>query len=141
MTDLNLVINVGKPEFKDYKVLVNGILSYHAKQGHPRKSELIHIFLKDKNKKVLGGVIFTILWNGMEINSLWVEKSLRKQGWGRKIVEAAEKEGKIRGCTLVYTNTFSWQAPDFYKKLGYKPFGKLDNFPKGSSLTYFYKNL
>ena len=141
MTELDFEITVGRPKLKDYRVLRDGMLSYHAKQGHPRKSELINIFLKDKHKKVFGAVVITVLWNGMEINSLWIDESLRGQGWGRILIEEAEKEGKLRGCNIAYTNTFSWQAPEFYKKMGYKPFGKLDNFPKGFSLTYFYKNL
>lgn len=141
MANINFEITVGRPKFKDYKVLSDGMLLHHDKQGHRRVSEIVNIFLKDNHKKVRGGIIVTILWNGMEINSLWVEESLRKQGWGRKLVAAAEKEGKIRGCTIAYTNTFTWQAPDFYQKLGYKPFGKLDNFPPGNTLTYLYKKL
>ncbi|MBI2032382.1 MAG: GNAT family N-acetyltransferase [Candidatus Levybacteria bacterium] len=79
--------------------------------------------------------------NAIEINSLWVEESLRGKGLGKKLVEAVEKEGKLKGCDIIYTNTFSWQAPEFYKKLGFKPYGKLENFPSGDSLTYFCKNL
>lgn len=141
MTNFNFEVTVGRPKPKDYKVLSDGMLLYYDKHGHRRTSEIINIFLKDNNKKVHGGVVVTVLWNGMEINSLWVEESLRGQGLGRKLVTAAEKEGKARGCTIVYTNTFTWQAPEFYIKLGYMPYGKLDNFPQGYTLTYFYKNL
>lgn len=141
MDDYKYEITVGRPNFKDYKTLSDGMLSYHAKQGHPRTSETVNIFLKDKNKKTVGGIIVTILWNGIEINSLWVKESLRGKGLGKKLVEVGEKEGVKRGCTIIYTNTFTWQAPQFYEKLGYKPYGKLDNFPTGNALTYFYKNL
>ncbi len=141
MVNLNFEITVGRTKPKDYKTLSDGMLLYHAKKGHRRTSEIINIFLKDDHRKVYGGVIATVLWNGMEINSLWVEESLREQGWGRKLVAAIEKEGKARGCTFVYTNTFTWQAPEFYEKLGYKPYGKLEIFPPGNTLTYFYKNL
>ncbi len=110
MPELNFEITVGRPDFKDYKVLTDGMLLYHAQKGHPRRSEEVNIFLKDKYKKVLGGIIITVLWNGMEINSLWVKESLRKQGWGSKLLKAAENEAKIRGCTISYTNTFTWQA-------------------------------
>ena len=141
MSDLNFEITIGRPKLKDYKVLLDGMLHHHAKQGHQRTSEIINIFLKDKTKRVHGGVILTVLWNGIEINSLWVEETLRGRGLGSKLLKAAEKEGKARGCTIIYTNTFSWQAPGFYTKFGYKPYGKLDNFPPGNTLTYFYKNL
>ncbi len=141
MANLDFLITVGRPDFKDYKVLTDGLLKYHAQKGHPRRAEEINIFIKDKYKKVVGGIIITILWNGMEINSLWVEEKLRGQSFGRKLVETAEKEAKIRGCTIAYTNTFTWQAPGFYEKMGYKQFGKLENFPPGNKLTYFYKKL
>lgn len=141
MPDLNFETTVGRPKAKDYKVISDGMLSYHAKRGHVRRSEVINIFLKDKCKKVRGGIIATVLWNGIEINSLWVEESLRDKGLGRKLVAAVEKEGRIRGCNFSYTNTFTWQAPEFYMKLGYKPYGKLRNFPPGSALTYFFKDL
>ena len=116
-------------------------MSHHTRKGHPRKSELFSILIKDQTNRVFGGVIVCFLWNGMEITSLWVDESIRKQGWGRKLMDAVEKEGMKRGCTIAYTNTFSWQAPEFYTKLGYTLYGTLDDFPQGSSLSYFRKNL
>ncbi len=141
MTNLNFEITVGRPVFKDYKVITNGMLLYHDKKGHRRTSEVINIFLKDDKKKVYAGAVATVLWNGIEINSLWVDESLRDKGFGKKLVEMIEDEGKKRNCTICYTNTFTWQAPEFYEKLGYKVYGELKNFPPGNSLTYFYKQL
>lgn len=141
MNDLRFVKIEGELNPEDKKALVEGLLAHHASNGHPRKSELFSILLKDHNDKVFGGVIVSFLWNGMEIQSLWVDESVRKQDWGRKLMQAAEAEAIKRGCTLAYTNTFSWQAPEFYSKLGYTLYGKLDDFPKGNSLSYFYKKL
>jgi ribosomal protein S18 acetylase RimI-like enzyme len=141
MDDLKFVARDGEPNPEDKQVMVDGLLAHHAKNGHPRKSETFSIFLKDQNEKVLGEVIVTFLWNGMAINSLWVDESIRKQGWGRKLMEAVEKEGKVHGCTVAYTDTFPWQAPGFYEKLGYSLYGKLDDFPKGFALSYYSKKL
>jgi len=77
----------------------------------------------------------------MEINSLWVDESARKQGWGKKLMQAAEKEAIKKGCTIAYTNTFSWQCPELYKRLGYTLYGKLENFPKENNLSYYKKDL
>ena len=141
MRNLRLIASEGEPNPEDKKVMVEGMLSHHEKCGHPRKSDVYSVFLKDDNGKVLGCVIVTFLWNGMDINSLWVDESIRRKGWGRKLMQAVEDEAIKRGCTVSYTNTFPWQAPEFYKKLGYELFGKLDDFPIGSSLSYLCKRL
>lgn len=141
MKNLRFVTTKGESNPKDKEVLVEGLLSHHARKGHPRKSELFSIFLKDQHDRVLGGVVVSFLWNGMEIQSLWIDESVRKKGWGRKLIEAAETEAIKKGCTFAYTNTFSWQAPEFYSKLGYTLYGSLEGFPKGNSLRYFRKYL
>lgn len=141
MSDIRLIIKDGEPNSEDKKVLVAGMLSHHANKGHPRKSETFSIFLKYLDDEVLGGIIVCFLWKGMEIQSLWVDESVRKEGWGKKLLEGAEEEAKKRGCTIAYTNTFSWQAPEFYEKFGYTLFGKLEEFPEGNTLKYFYKKL
>ncbi|MBI4972984.1 GNAT family N-acetyltransferase [Candidatus Roizmanbacteria bacterium] len=141
MNDLRFVTHEGEPNQVEMKALIDGLLSHHASKGHPRKSKKFSILLKDKNSCVFGGIIASFLWNGMEINSLWVDEKVRKQGWGKKLMTAVEEEAIKRGCTFAYTNTFSWQAPEFYIKLGYTFYGKLDDFPEGNSLSYYLKKL
>ena len=141
MANLKMIIGEGEPNKEEFATLSSGLLAQHAKSGHPRKSIKFSFFLKDEAEKVWGGVICTCLWNGMEIDSLWVDESMRGQGWGTKLMAAAVTEGKKRGCSFAYTNTFSWQAPEFYKKLGYEIYGTLENFPEGNKLTYYRKGL
>ncbi len=136
MSGLVMVMNDGETGKDELAALSTGLLAHHAKIGYPRKPTKFNIFLKDGEGIFWGGVICTCLWNGMEIDSLWVDESMRGQGWGKKLMEAAETEGKKRGCTFAYTNTFTWQAPGFYKKLGYTEYGRLGNFPEGNCLTY-----
>lgn len=141
MRNLRFVAKDGELDPEDKKALVNGLLSHHESQGHKRKTDIYSIFLKGANNKPLGGIIVSFLWNGMHIDSLWVDEPIRDQGWGQKLMEAAEKQAVKKGCTIAYTDTFTWQAPEFYKKLGYTEYGKLEGFPEGNSLTYFFKKL
>lgn len=131
----------GEPNESDMKVLVEGMLTYHAGKGHPRKVDKCSILIKNNEDKLVGCVMVSFLWNGMEIGSLWVSESMRGQGLGQKLMEMAEAEGKKRGATFAYTNTFTWQAPGFYEKLGYKLYGKLEDFPVGNELSYYRKDL
>lgn len=131
----------GKPSVEDQKIMIDGLLAYHASKGHPRKTENYSVILKDKNNKILGLVIVSFLWTGMHIDSLWIDEQVRNQDWGSKLMKLVETEAIKRGCTISYTDTFTWQAPGFYEKLGYKLYGKLENFPKDNSLSYYSKSL
>ena len=46
-------------------------------------------------------------------------------------MQLAEEEAGKRGAKQAYLDTFSFQVPGFYQKLGYEIFGKLDDFPAG----------
>lgn len=139
---MRLVIAEGESNKTDKQVLVDGLLAHHKSQGHARPSPFnFSIFLKDANNKIYGGIIASILWNGMHLDALWVDPAIAREGWGSKLILAAEKEAVKRGATISYTDTFTWQAPKFYEKLDYKLYGKLENFPEGSSLNYYCKKI
>lgn len=141
MSDLKCETIEGEPNLTDMKILVDGMLAYHASKGHPRKVSKCSITIKNDEDKLVGCVMVSFLYNGMEIGSLWVDESMRGQGLGQKLTEMAETEGVKRGCTFAYTNTFTWQAPGFYEKLGYALYGKLENFPEGNALSYYRKSI
>lgn len=129
----------GEPNPQDKQLMSEGMLKHHASQGHPRKTNTFSILLKDSNGILKGVVVASILWNGMHIDTLWVDVTIRNQKWGSKLMKLVEKEGRSRGATVAYTDTFTWQAPGFYEKMGYSLYGKIDNFPPGNSLSYFSK--
>lgn len=141
MNDFKFEFTEGEPKPEDFKALSEGLLAHHASKGHKRTWKKFCIFLKDKNRKAHAGITVTFTWNGMHIDSLWVDDSIRGQDWGSRLLKMVEKEAVKRNCTIAYTDTFSWQAPEFYKKHGYTLYGKLGGFPKGESLNYFCKNL
>ena len=140
MSDYRFETVEGEIDPRDKAVMVAGMLDYHASHGHPRKVDTHSILIKNDDT-LIGCVIVTFLYNGMEIASLWVDEKLRGQGLGQKLMEMAEAEGKKRGATFAYANTFTWQAPGFYEKLGYKLYGKLEDFPVGNSLSYYRKSI
>ena len=139
--DSELELIEGNPSESIMSEISRGLLSHHAKSGHPRAEEVFHIVHRDEADAVRGGVVCSLLWGRMYIRSLWVDESLRGKGIGRKLMEMAEAEALKRGCTHAHTDTFSWQAPEFYKALGYEVYGVLENYPEGCSLTYVTKKL
>jgi ribosomal protein S18 acetylase RimI-like enzyme len=94
----------------------------------------------DKDKNVIAGILGGTYWGWMHIDILWVDSKYRKQGLGSKLLQAAESEAKKRGCHSVHVDTMSWQAPDFYKKHGYKAIGQLNDIPLGNKKFHLIKN-
>ena len=46
-----------------------------------------------------------------------------------------------RGCERAELRTFDYQAPGFYKKLGYEEFHVSESYPRGHTRHYFRKAL
>ena len=74
------------------------------------------------------------------IRYLWVSEALRGKGIGRKLMADAEARALERGCHSAWVDTFSFQAPGFYPKLGYTVFGELD-YPPGHKRIFLQKRL
>jgi len=47
------------------------------------------------------------------------------------VVEEAERIARRRGSRLIYLNTYSFQAPRFYEKQGFRRFGGFPDRPRG----------
>ena len=75
------------------------------------------------------------------IELLFVAAEHRSKGFGRQLLNYVEKEAKKLGSTLVHTNTFDFQAKDFYLKQDYTMFGVLEDCPPGHKHYYMKKIL
>ncbi len=56
-------------------------------------------------------------------------------------MDAAEREAVARGCRQAVVDTHSFQAPDFYSRLGYVRCGLAEDWPLGYQQIYFQKRL
>jgi ribosomal protein S18 acetylase RimI-like enzyme len=99
------------------------------------------IFIKDQKQNVLGGVSGTIFYGSLYVDTLWIDKTLRYQGWGKKLMHEAEKVGKMRGALFVTLNTMDWEALPFYEKLGYSIEFTRKGYEKDSKMFMLRKTL
>src|SRR5262245_59886687 len=86
-----------------------------------------------EGKQMVGGLVGSSFWGWMYIELLWILDGKRKQGLGKSLLQKAETEARKRGVRNVFVSTFSFQAPGFYKRLGYRQIAKLKDFPRGHS--------
>lgn len=101
----------------------------------------LQVILRNDHDEIVGGLLGWTLWSWLHVDSLWVADSMRHRGWGSRILQAAEREARERGCELSDVDTFNFQALAFYEKAGYQRFGTLEGIGKGSMERYYLRKV
>ncbi len=135
------IVNVEKPDDAMWEVIGGGIHNYNVQHGGPSQGGSICFILYTPEKEIAGGLIGVMHWDWFYIDLLFLKEELRGQGYGHRILMMAEEEARRRGAKNAYLDTFSFQAPAFYKEHGYQVFGELKDFPPGHQRYYFMKQL
>ncbi len=128
---------VDKPE---WNIIGGGISDFNSQNVGDDSGEDLCFVLREDDV-VVGGVIGAIYWDWLYINLMWIREDLRSKGYGQRLLAQAEEEARKRGAKNSYLDTFSFQAPDFYKKQGYEIFGELHDFPIGHQRYFLKKRL
>ncbi|MFB7588695.1 GNAT family N-acetyltransferase [Streptomyces sp. NPDC056169] len=101
----------------------------------------ISIKVADDTGELVGGLT-AWTWGGLcGIDLLWVREDSRKDGWGGRILHAAEAEARRRGCDRVTVSSFTFQAPGFYQRHGYVETGRTPGVPGGHADVHLFKTL
>ena len=74
---------------------------------------------EDGDGKIIGVITGRAYYNEVHIGDLIVDERHRGTGLGSRLVRAAEDAYRDKGYDVVTLTTFGFQAPEFYKKLGY----------------------
>jgi GNAT superfamily N-acetyltransferase len=102
---------VDKPE---WGIIGGGISQYNKQQAGDDQGQTLCFVLRAPDEEVVGGVIGAIFWDWLYIDLMWIKEDLRGLGYGHRLLELAEEEGRKRGAKNAYLDTFSFQAPKFY---------------------------
>jgi GNAT superfamily N-acetyltransferase len=124
---------------EEYNLVLAALRDYNASHLKRDIRELT-ITIFDDSKALAAGLNGATYWGWLFVEHLWVREDCRKSGLGKELITLAETEAKSRGCRHAYLDTFSFQAPEFYKKLGYIEYAKFDDFPGNHSRHFLKKD-
>jgi len=114
------------PSWVDREAVDDGLGAYNAPFLDNPGYDYFGIFVRDEVRVIRAGLIASSYAGWLFVNLLWVHADLRRSGIGRGLMTEAEQRGREFGCHSVWLDTFSFQAPEFYRKLGYREFARLD---------------
>jgi GNAT superfamily N-acetyltransferase len=121
--------------------LWKGLVRFNREQAGPLSYARTVMSVRDGKGRLLGGLILQSYWRESYIELLWLSARTRGSGVGSRLLKEAESRARRRGSRLIHLNTYSFQAPSFYEKQGYRRFGGISGSPQGESRHFYVKRL
>src|SRR5947209_3983418 len=128
------------PPWTDREFVDEALGAYNAPFLNDSRYSYFGIFVRDEAATIRAGLIGHCYAGWLFVNLLWVHEDLRRRGIGSGLIAEAERHGRAFGCHSAWVDTFSFQGPDFYPRLGYVEFARLD-YPPEHERIFFRKKL
>ena len=131
------IIKKSEPEKQVGDFINEAFIDYAKSSELDLNYEEYWFVAEDTNGNIIGSITGRAYYNEVHIGDLIIDKNHRRQDIGTKLVRTVEEEYRNKGFDKITLTTFGFQAPEFYKKLGYLlEFVREDKDPKLSK--YFY---
>lgn len=136
-----VVVVPEEPELADRGAILVALSGYNVSTGGPYRYAPVAVLVRDQDSdETVGGFWGQCLYDWLFVELLFVPESLRGRGLGTELMKTAERLARERACVGIWLDTFSFQAPEFYRSLGYEVFGQLPDHPRGAT-RYFMRKL
>ena len=98
-------------------------------------------FYIEEDGQIVAGIVASAVFDTVEIDYLCVAEEYRGHSYGEQLLNKVEKIATAKQIKRVILNTNRFQAPTFYKKMGYKQLFKIAPAFKDYDQYYFIKEL
>ena len=129
------------PTRDDVHYLDDRLYEYNVEKTGFSDGRWLSIFLRDDDGKVMAGLHGWAWGKCCGVDKLWIHKTWRGRGLGTRLMQAAEAEARRRGAEQIVLDTLTFQAPDFYAKLGFERVAAVDDHPRGFQRISMRKRL
>ncbi|MBV4457809.1 GNAT family N-acetyltransferase [Pseudomonas sp. COR58] len=139
---MNLRIELSHTNTEEERLAILAPLhAYNVAQAGIAPSTPLTLLVRDDSGAILGGLYGRFVCEWLFVDLLSVPEAGRGQGIGSRLMGMAEELAREKGCFGIWLDTFDFQAPVFYRKLGYSEFGELADYPPGHKRLFFQKRL
>jgi GNAT superfamily N-acetyltransferase len=137
---MDLVLET-EPKFEDIRLLDERLYEFNVQATGIADGKLLAFFLRDGGGAAVGGVFGWTWGETCYVRYLFIPADMRNQGYGTGLMEAVAAEASARGCGQIVLTTHDFQAPEFYRKLGFEITGRVHEYPRGSQYLTMVKRL
>jgi len=138
-THLEPLTILDEPDQRDIQYLEDTLDEYNMAHTGITDGRRLAIILRDGHNDIIAGLNGWTWGCTCEIKTLWVHEQWRGKGLGTRLMTAAIAEARTRGAAQMVLSTHSFQAPDFYRRLGFEPVGCVEDYPLGYQSIYLRK--
>jgi ribosomal protein S18 acetylase RimI-like enzyme len=132
---------IEEPSSADIEFLEERLYEFNAGTTGINDGRSLGIFLRDESRNIVAGAAGHTWGETCELRQVWVGSSARGRDLGRRLIAEVEAEAMRRGCRQLVLSTHSFQAPEFYRKLGFEVISELPDYPRGHSHLVMRKRL
>lgn len=120
--------------------MTDGLQAYEASYGIDVNYKRFSIVLHNQDGIACGVINAYTAFSEIYIDDIWVDSAHRGKGYGRRLLQALEEHFKGQGFNNINLCTSAFQAPEFYKKCGFKAeFTRENKTNPKLSKTFFVK--
>jgi GNAT superfamily N-acetyltransferase len=128
------------PSWDDREIIDHALGAYNTPFLRNPGYSYFGIFVRGDGAAIHAGLIGHCYAEWLFTALLWVHADLRRRGIGSRLLAEAERHAREFGCHSAWVDTFSFQGPEFYPRLGYGEFARLD-YPPDHQRIFFKKQL
>jgi ribosomal protein S18 acetylase RimI-like enzyme len=130
-----------EPKPEDVRLLDDWLYEFNVEATGISDGKFLALFLRESDGVTIGGIFGWTWGETCYVRNLYVPAHLRNQGHGSRLMRAVEVEAKGRGCGQIVLTTHDFQAPDFYRRLGFEIAGRVSDYPRGHQYLTMVKYL
>ncbi len=134
------VVLEAEPDDAAREAILRALVAHNTTAFRDSGFSTLAITVRDESGAVAGG-LWSSIWHDFLFVQFLAMGEAKGRGIGRQVMQMAEDEARRRGCTGIWLDTFAWQAPWFYPRLGFEEFGRIRNYVGGQDRIFLVKRL
>ncbi len=141
-------MNIVFSNYDRYKEFVNEQVEIYNRQHSEFYGEYRDLtyedfgfFMVDEEDCIFGAIVGRIKLNWAHIDIVWVDETLRNQGYASILINKLTEFAKTKNCIGIRAETFDNTAKEFYESVDFKVVGEIKDFPPGHTEYIVAKNI